>query len=339
MEYSKKNIMQFKADKIDRKILRELDWNARIKNSEIAKKVNLSKKGVEYRINKLETSGVIEGYYPVINFLKLGYKYCRTLIKLQYLNESIKKEIEEFVKSEPNYNWSIWAFGEYDLVIGSWTKTFKEFKENIDKLQLKFDKQIKLIKYSFAYELDSFPYDFLLEDKINSRKKRVMKEVLVNETIDKTDFLIINELIYDARKSVLDISKKLKLNSATVKQRIDKLISKEILLMNRASINEINLGYNHYKILLQLTRKNKEDTKKLIDFLELNKNFIYLVPEIGLCDLDFEMMFASTKDFLDFMDEIQLKFASLIKDYESFIFTKTIKVNFMPASLKQEFLG
>src|SRR3989344_5156973 len=67
----------------DKKILFEMDFNARATYAELAKKIGLSKQGVEYKINNLVKKGVIKGFYPIINVPKLGFIYCRLLITLQ----------------------------------------------------------------------------------------------------------------------------------------------------------------------------------------------------------------------------------------------------------------
>ena len=56
-----------KLDLKDRKILYELDSNARQSNSEIAKKVGLNKNTVNYKINRMTEEGIIAGYYTVID--------------------------------------------------------------------------------------------------------------------------------------------------------------------------------------------------------------------------------------------------------------------------------
>jgi Lrp/AsnC family leucine-responsive transcriptional regulator len=312
----------------DKKILKELNWNCRATNSSIAKHVGLSKKGVEYRIKKLESSKVIEGHYPFINFMKLGYNYCRLFIKLQYLNKTVKKQIEEFIKSSDSYNWSIWSVGEYDLVIGAWTKTLKEFKEDVNEFIIKFEKYIKFTQFSLGIQLDQFPYDFLFKEEL--RKKISMKEVANTFKIDKGDFLILKELTKNARTSILDISRELKLNPTTIKKRIEKLIKNEILLINRASINEELLGFIHYKLHIYLAQRNSKDIEKIRNYISMNKNTAYFVDEMGISDLDFEFFFQSNQDFLDMIANLQEKFSDLIKDYKYFIFRKTIKINFMP---------
>ena len=56
----------------DRKILYELDFNSRQSNSKIGKKVGLHKNVVNYRIKRMEKSGIISNYYTMIDTFKIG---------------------------------------------------------------------------------------------------------------------------------------------------------------------------------------------------------------------------------------------------------------------------
>lgn len=327
--------IKIKIDKKDRQILFELNWDARISNSKLAKKVGLSKKGIEYRIKRLERLGVIEGYYPFINFMKLGFYYCRTFIKLQYLNESIKKEMEEFIKLNENYNWSIWALGEYDLVIGAWSKNLGDFKKNINDFIIRFDKFVKSKKFSFGIQLDQFSYNFLIEDQ--PREQIVMRETSLPIKIDKNDFLILKELMKNTKIQTLGLSNRMRLSPVTIKRKFKALQEQEILLAERASLNPDKIDQMHFKLLLYLNQNNDKDLKKIKQFLLSKPNLIYFVDEIGICDLDLEALFPSTNDFLNLIKELQENFSDLIKGYEYFIFRDTIKINFIPASLEKSF--
>ncbi|MGQ8363721.1 leucine-responsive transcriptional regulator Lrp [Glaciecola sp. 1036] len=59
-------------DRIDRKILSELQSNGRISNVELAKKVGLSASPCLERVKRLETQGYIESYNARLNPEKLG---------------------------------------------------------------------------------------------------------------------------------------------------------------------------------------------------------------------------------------------------------------------------
>jgi len=54
-------------DKIDKKIVRELQFNARISNEDLAEKINLSPSPCLRRVRKLEAQGVLQGYNARVN--------------------------------------------------------------------------------------------------------------------------------------------------------------------------------------------------------------------------------------------------------------------------------
>jgi len=62
-----------KLDKKDKIILYELDKNARQPLTKIAKKVNLARESILYRINKYHQHKILRNYLTVIDLYKLGY--------------------------------------------------------------------------------------------------------------------------------------------------------------------------------------------------------------------------------------------------------------------------
>ena len=59
------------VDFTDRKLLYELNWNARQTHTKLAKKMHISKQVVRYRIKQLEKKGIIMSYHAVIDWRKL----------------------------------------------------------------------------------------------------------------------------------------------------------------------------------------------------------------------------------------------------------------------------
>jgi DNA-binding Lrp family transcriptional regulator len=61
-----------KLDRIDIKILHELQKNGRVTNVELAELVSLSPSPCLIRVKKLQAEGYIEGYSAQVNMVKLG---------------------------------------------------------------------------------------------------------------------------------------------------------------------------------------------------------------------------------------------------------------------------
>lgn len=63
----------FKIDKTDRLILRELQRDARLSTTELAERISLTPSPCWRRLKALETEGYIRGYRTIIDPRKLGY--------------------------------------------------------------------------------------------------------------------------------------------------------------------------------------------------------------------------------------------------------------------------
>ena len=111
----------------DRKILYELDLNCRQSNTQIGKKVGLSRQVVEYRIKRMENEGVIQNYYTVIDTYKLGYTFYRYYINLQSISRKKKQEIIDHFVNYKKISTVATARGIYDLIVVFWVDDIAEF--------------------------------------------------------------------------------------------------------------------------------------------------------------------------------------------------------------------
>ncbi len=85
-------------DNIDRKIVRELQLNARITNEELAEKVNLSPSPCLRRVKKLENSGILKGYTAVVDQVLCGLSMNVFLsVRLEKPDKQIMQNFENAV--------------------------------------------------------------------------------------------------------------------------------------------------------------------------------------------------------------------------------------------------
>ena len=84
-------------DKTDKGILGELQYNARITNTELAKRVNLSPSSTLERVKKLEASGIIQQYVTLLNTKKAGYT-CITFVEVTLARHG-ETPVKNFFKS------------------------------------------------------------------------------------------------------------------------------------------------------------------------------------------------------------------------------------------------
>lgn len=89
-------LRRFKLDKIDRKILKELQDDGRITNVELSKRAGISAPPCLRRVRALEEAGLIQSYHAHLNPQALGYGITVVAnIKLKSQNETDLKAFEQ----------------------------------------------------------------------------------------------------------------------------------------------------------------------------------------------------------------------------------------------------
>lgn len=88
-------------DKIDKKILKEIQRNARITNLELAEKVGLSPSPCLRRVRQLEEAGIIEKHVTLLNASRLGLKLM-ALIQIS-MDRHTPDRFEQFENVIKNY--------------------------------------------------------------------------------------------------------------------------------------------------------------------------------------------------------------------------------------------
>ena len=109
---------RIKLDKIDRKILRDLQDNGRITNVELSKSAGISAPPCLRRVRALEESGYIKGYHAELDSQALGYGISVfTLIKLESQAEAEIKKFEEGCRALRRVRECHMLSGEVDFLL------------------------------------------------------------------------------------------------------------------------------------------------------------------------------------------------------------------------------
>jgi Lrp/AsnC family transcriptional regulator for asnA, asnC and gidA len=102
--------------------------------------------------------------------------------------------------------------------------------------------------------------------------------------MDEVDYLILGELLLDAQTSFLQIGKKLKISSFTVKSRYDKMVKENVIFRSSICIDLSKLGYQG-KVFLLITNAPNQAKKVTVDALKKMRNIISVSEIIGPFDI------------------------------------------------------
>ncbi len=105
-------------DRFDRSIIRALQGNGRMTNSELAERTNLSESACLRRVRALESSGLIEGYTAIINQQRAGCPVSVFVsVTLERQDENDLRAFEEAVRKIPEVMECYLMSGDYDYVV------------------------------------------------------------------------------------------------------------------------------------------------------------------------------------------------------------------------------
>lgn len=313
-----------------RKILYELDVNARQSYSQIGKKVGLSKDTVNNRIKKMEEKGIIKDYYTVLNISKLGYLDFRVYIKLYRVTPKKEEEIVEYLKKHPNVGWVGNVSGRWDINMLVWEKSVFKFREFWDKFMERYGDFILSNWVSILTNLIHYKKAFLIDIKKDTSEPEFMGGEL-EEKVDKTDIKILKILSKNSRTPLLEISKKLNISQKTIAYRIKRMIKDKIILSFRALLDIDLLGLQYRKVHFTLRHKDKKRYEKLLAYTHAHPNIIFTnYLNVGGADFEVEAYVESQEQFKEIVDDMKHKFSELIVDAETLRYIKEHKWAYIP---------
>ena len=107
-----------KLDRIDRRILNDLQSNGRMTNVELAERAGISAPPCLRRVRALERAGIIKGYHADLSPEALGYSVAVfALVGLNSQAETDLKAFEELVRSWPQVRECHMLAGETDFIL------------------------------------------------------------------------------------------------------------------------------------------------------------------------------------------------------------------------------
>ena len=316
----------------DRKIIYELDLNARQSDTEIAKKVGLTRDSVRYRINKLVENGHINYFMTLLNSMKLGYDWYRTFFKFQNLTLEKEKEIIDYLKEQAS--WISKVEGIWDLNTGIFVKNVYEYRDLINEFLLKYSSFIERYDVSIVTREWSYHRDYLLNKKQKTSKPILMgfdpqKQYQI-EIIDETDYKILKTILKNARMKTIDIARDIKTTEMVVRYRLKNLIKNGIIIGFKPFLNVHKLGYTYFKLHLTLQNLTPEKKKSIVNYIHQHPNTVHMTELVGGADLEAEFQVKTNEDFYAHVQELRLKFGDIIRDYEFMQYTQEYKFTYLP---------
>lgn len=308
----------------DRKILFELEFNARQSDTQLAKKIRLSREVVAYRLKKLEEKNVIVKYHAIINSMNLGKLMYRTYFKLQKTTPEKESEINQYMLNQ--FNWITKVRGEWDIATMIFVGDNYEFDEVMKNILSRFGEYIGDYWFSIMTKLHHCKRSYLLGVKDNTNI--ILEKTNHKIDLDDLDFKLIAHLTKFGREKYLKMARKFKVNEKLVRDRVKRLVDNKIILGFTPFLNIPLLGRKYYKLHFTLNDKSRKIIKRMIAYGIAQQNIIYVVEGTGCADVELEIQVPSTAELYFIIDEFRSTFKDAIKDYTFMEYTDEYKLEY-----------
>ncbi|MEA3329531.1 MAG: AsnC family transcriptional regulator [Nanoarchaeota archaeon] len=308
--------MEYKLDLKDKKLLYELDKDSRQNLTKLAKKLKLSKEVIYYRIKNLLDKNIILKFHTVPATYRFGQTAYKVYLKLHDISKIKYEELIEFLIKDKEIFWIGKCHGRWDLIFGIWANNIEEFFKAHDKVLEKFSKFIQEKELSISRENIQYNRRWFYNEE-SSPKEFNFGEKEEKIKLDEFDKKIIQSILNNSRKKIVEIAYETKLSVDQVAYRLKKMENDKIIKGYKCLFNVHKLGFVTTKSFVYFKNINEKKKKEFIDYFKKLSNTINFVITFAPWDLEIMFELESLDKHFEIMEEIKEKFNDLIRFYES----------------------
>ncbi|HIH32558.1 TPA: Lrp/AsnC family transcriptional regulator [Candidatus Woesearchaeota archaeon] len=320
----------YQLDVKDRKILSQLDINARQSNAEIGKKVRLSKEVVKYRIDNLINNGVIIRFHTVINYFKLGVQKHKLYLQLQNVDDEKIEEIVNYFHNHKKTEWLVQTTGKWDMIIGFLVNNINELDDEITIFMNKYHNYIRNKAITITLNLVHHVREYLSPEKQGKYETVYHTTKDKKEAIDDLDTELLRLLANNARMQVTEIAKRLKTTARIIQYRIRQLEQKEIILAYKLHLDPRAIGNIFCKAIFTMSSMTKDQLDKFISYSSGIKEAVWPQKVIGNWDFELDLEVEDYEAFQRILSDIKNHFSNIIQQTEFCITSKEYKLDLFP---------
>ncbi len=321
-----------KLDKKDKKILLQLCEDARQSHASIGKKVGLSKNSISYRISRLKKIGVLNGFTPQVNLLKLGYTSYLILINLKTSPEE-QKQVTDYLQGHNFTYWLAELFGEWDLLLEVAAKNIEHFAQMEKDILTNIGKHIEQYEIHTTLEIQKLMP--IAEDFFDGANILLPKRKGFDYKIDDKDKKILGSLAKEGLSTNLELATKVQLTPEAVAYRIKKLLASNTILNFLPVIEPAAVGYSEYIIILNL-RNPSERMADLKGFIVNQKNVQYAFQGATKYEIIMLSIFKDIKDLDKMLSEVKSKFFDIVQGFNFMLIKNHLKFTHLPSGILEQ---
>jgi Lrp/AsnC family leucine-responsive transcriptional regulator len=298
-------------DKADLKLLTELDKNCRMPSTQLANRIGKSRQAVDYRINQLVKEGIITSFQASINPHKIGYKLYKIYLKLRNL-PIVKEKLFSYLKKSGTVYWMGECSGSWDLIFAVFCKSDIEFFNFKNEFMSSFSEIIIIAHGESLVDVKQFPKMYFTK---NLSQPTMFAGEIVNNRLEEIDARILQEVVNNGRISLVELSSRTKATIKTIQGHLKNLEKQGIIIQYRIGVNLNKIKKELYKAIIKVDNYNKENEKKLTDYISMLNQTQYFIRNIW--ELELELVVDNYQEYYSIIESLKKEFPYMIKTVDS----------------------
>ena len=313
-------------DLLDRRIMHELDLDARISASQLARRVRRSKETVNFRLNRLLREGFIKNFYTVFNTSKLGWLYVKHYIKFKDTTPKKEAEIFEYLRSQENVSYLAAVEGRYDCLLLVNVRQMARMDEFLASFMAKYGGFVQEKDMTVFLTTHRLNQKFLFAGR-GSRDWFYPYEI-GNYSPDAVERRILSEISSNARIPLLKLSERCGISPTAAAYRLRKLEQGKVILAYVSSPNFDKLGLRFVQVNISL--RDPAARKQIISYFDATNKCLFATEMLGKYDVLAEIHVQSELELQKIIDGFREKFVGKYVDYDVSTITKEYVIEWGP---------
>ncbi len=319
-----------KLDRLDRRLLLELDRDARQSYAALSRSLHVPEETVRYHTENLCRSGVIRNFFTVIDAGKLGNSYYKILIKLHNVNEARVEEIIKYLIGQEAINWIARMDGAYDIGLTIRVHPVAELSLFLDDLRRRFYRFINRLVPAINIQVDFFAREYLTgaTRKLESNASYSTPFKLVE--LDQTDLRLLEVLSKNCRLPATEIAKNVGVSAQTIQQRLQRLRREKIIKGYRLILNHSLVGFINYYVLINLNYRSQAQLEKFTAYCRALPHVNYFIKAVGEWDFELNVEVESVQQYRSMIMDLTRQFSDIVRDYQAMTVSEVYKLTLTP---------
>ena len=316
----------------DSKILQALEENARQSNSQIGKRVGLSKEVVKYRIDRLREQGLILRFHTIVNYFKLGIVKYKLYLRLKNMTKEKMEEMGEYLRTHNRTEWVAFTTGRWDVIIGFLVRNVNEFDETMLSLLDRYADVIREKAVTTTLHLMHKKREFTRPSSED------FERVIYHSTQDRQEHIngleedVLKHLANNARMPASVIARSVNATTRIVQYHIKELERKQIILGYNLHIDPLVMQKIFCKLIVYLHNVDQEKRVQFTSYCSAIPGVVWPQRVVGNWDFELDMEVGDYNQFQDIIFDIKQKFSGIIRDHDFCIVSREFKLDLYPTS-------